>query len=244
MIKFKNVSKSFGSIKALEDVSFEVDKGEFVFLTGPSGAGKTTLLRLLLREMKADKGKIEFDDVDITTLPDEYIPQFRQKIGVVFQDFKILEERTVRENVEVALAVLGVPEDHWKARVDQVLKLVGLYDRSELFPRQLSGGEIQRTSIARALVVNPKIILADEPTGNLDWETADGLLDLMEKINKEGKTIIMATHNHMVLEKYKKRNIKIKDGKIVSKEKVSEEKPHSTEEHKEDKMKVEEEKNE
>lgn len=240
MIKFKNVTKSFGSIKALDDISFEVDKGEFVFLTGPSGAGKTTILRLLLREMRPDSGEIRFDTVDITGLPDDYIPQFRQKIGVVFQDFKILEERTVRENVEVALAVLGVPQDHWKARVDQVLKLVGLYERAELFPRQLSGGEIQRTSIARALVVNPKIILADEPTGNLDWETADGIVDLMEKINKEGKTIIMATHNQMVLDKYKKRNIKLKDGKVVSKETLSkdEEKPKSTEESKEDKMKA------
>jgi cell division transport system ATP-binding protein len=240
MIKFRNVSKSFGSINALDDISFEVDKGEFVFITGPSGAGKTTLLRLLLREIKADKGEIKFDNVDITNLPDDYIPQFRQKIGVVFQDFKILDERTVRENVEVALAVLGIPEEHWKARVDQVLKLVGLYERAELFPRQLSGGEIQRAAIARALIVNPKIILADEPTGNLDWETADGILDLLEKINKEGKTIIMATHNHMVLEKYKKRNIKMKDGKIVSKETLTkdEDKPKSTEEPKEDKMKV------
>ncbi len=228
MIKFNSVSKSFGTIKALEDISFEVNKGEFVFITGPSGAGKTTILRLLLREFKPDKGEIMFDGVDITRLNEDFIPTYRQKIGVVFQDYKILNERTVRENVEVALAVAGVPEESWPGRVAQVLKLVGLSERAELFPNQLSGGEIQRTSLARALVVNPKVILADEPTGNLDWETADSIMDLLEKINKEGKTIIMATHNVMIVDKYKKRNIKIKTGKVVSKEKLTEvEKPEA-----------------
>ena len=230
MIKFNNVSKSFGSIKALEDISFEVNKGEFVFITGPSGAGKTTLLRLLLREFTPDKGTITFESVDITKLDKNYIPTYRQKIGVVFQDYKILNERTVRENVEVALAVAGVPEASWPGRVAQVLKLVGLLNRAELFPNQLSGGEIQRTSLARALVINPKVILADEPTGNLDWETADAIMDLLEKINKEGKTIIMATHNEMIIDKYKKRSIKIKAGRIVSKEKLTEApKPQPTE---------------
>ncbi len=235
MIKFNNVSKSFGDIKALEDVSFEVNKGEFVYITGPSGAGKTTLLRLILREFKPDKGNITFESVDITKLDENYIPSFRQKIGCVFQDYKILNERTVRENVEVALAVAGVPEASWSGRVAQVLKLVGLAERAELFPNQLSGGEIQRTSLARALVINPKVILADEPTGNLDWETADAIMDLLEKINKEGKTIIMATHNEMIVDKYKKRSIKIKAGRIVSKEKLSEAaKPQPTEAPKDD----------
>ena len=243
MIKFKNVSKSFGNIKALEGISFEVEKGEFVYITGPSGAGKTTILKLILRELQPNSGEIVLDGVDITKLADEQVPFYRQKIGVIFQDFKILTERTVRENVEVALAVTNVPQEEWAGRVNQVLKLVGLSERATLFPNQLSGGEIQRTAIARALVVNPKLILADEPTGNLDWETADALMDLLEKINKEGKTVIMATHNEMVVEKYKKRVIKVKEGKMASKEKPSHmEKEPKKEENKEENEKIIEEK--
>lgn len=215
MVKFKGVSKIFGGIVALKDVSFEVDKGEFVFITGPSGAGKTTILRLLLGEILPDSGEIIFDGVDVTKLAPRELPSFRQKIGTVFQDFKVLPERTVRENVEVALAVLEVPEGEWRGRVDQILKLVGLSSRSELFPAQLSGGEVQRLSLARALVVNPKLILADEPTGNLDWETAEAIMELFEKVSKEGKTIIMATHNKMIVDKLKKRVIKLKEGKIT-----------------------------
>ncbi len=226
MVKFAHVSKSFGEIKALVDVSFEVKKGEFVFITGPSGAGKTTLLKLISREILPDSGQIVFDGEDIVNLPQEKIPYLRQKIGVVFQDYKVLPERTVRENVEVPLAVTGINQDEWDARVNQVLKLVGLNERSELFPAQLSGGEIQRVSLARALIINPKLIMADEPTGNLDWETTDGVMNLFEKINKEGKTVIMATHNERIIEKYKKREIKLKEGRIIGQEKVkSEEKP-------------------
>jgi cell division transport system ATP-binding protein len=223
MIKFKNVTRTFGSIKAVEDVSFEIEKGEFVFITGPSGAGKTTILRLILREVLPDSGQIILDGVDITQLSESQIPFYRQRVGVIFQDYKILPERTVRENVEVALAVANVPQEEWSARVNQVLKLAGLSQRANLFPSQLSGGEIQRASLARALVVNPKLILADEPTGNLDWETADSIMDLLEKIHKEGKTIVMATHNEVIVEKYKERVIKLKAGRVVSKEKVSRE---------------------
>ncbi len=215
LVKLDKVTKSFGKIKAVDNVSFSVDKGEFVFLTGPSGAGKTTIMRLILREVIPDSGEISFEGHNITNFIEKDVPAYRQKIGVIFQDFKVLPERTVRENVEVALAVLGIDESEWKSRADHVLKLTGLLTRSELFPAQLSGGELQRVSLARALVVNPKLILADEPTGNLDWETSDGLMDLFEKINKEDKTIIMATHNKMIVEKLKKRIIKIKDGKIV-----------------------------
>ncbi len=216
IVSFKGVSKSFGDIHALDNVTFEVEKGEFVFITGPSGAGKTTLLKLILRELLPDSGEIVFDGENIGALTDKQIPSLRQKIGVVFQDFKVLPERTLRENVEVALAVIGVDESEWQGRVDQILKLVGLAERSELFPAQLSGGELQRVSLARALVVNPKLILADEPTGNLDWETSAGVMDLFEKINKEGKTIIMATHNKMIIEKLNKRVIALKNGRIVS----------------------------
>lgn len=215
MVKFKGVSKSFGEIKALQDVSFEVDDGEFVFLVGPSGAGKTTILRLILREILPDSGEIIFDKVNISDLSDKETPVLRQKIGVVFQDYKILPERTVRENVEVALAVVGVSEEEWNKRVDHILQLVGLSGRADLFPAQLSGGELQRVSLARALVVNPKVILADEPTGNLDWETAGQIVELLTKINKEGKTVIMATHHEGLIKKYKYRVIKLKEGKLI-----------------------------
>jgi cell division transport system ATP-binding protein len=215
MIKVDSVSKHFGEIAAVEDVSFEVDEGEFVFIMGPAGAGKTTILKLLLREYLPDKGHIYFDKVDITLLKNKEIPAFRQKIGVVFQDYQVLGERTVRENVEVPLAVIKVPQEEWKARVDTILELVGLSKRSELFPAQLSGGELQRVSLARALIVNPKLLLADEPTGNLDWDTAEAIVELFEKINKEGKTVIMVTHNKTIVDKLKKRVIELKDGKIV-----------------------------
>lgn len=215
MVKFEGVSKKFGGITALADITFEVEDGEFVFITGPSGSGKTTLLRLLMRELLPDHGKIIVGKQDIVKLEDREVPFYRQGMGVVFQDFKVLPERTVRENVEVALAVINIPQKEWQARVDHVLKLVGLMERSELFPSQLSGGEIQRVSLARALVVNPKIIIADEPTGNLDWETATQIMDLFEKINKEGKTIFVASHHEAIMKKMGKRVIKLKGGKLV-----------------------------
>lgn len=214
MIRFENVSKNFGSINALDSVSFEVNDGEFVFLTGPSGAGKTTILKMILREILPDSGKVFFDNVDITSIAEKSVSTLRQRMGIVFQDFKILPERTVSENVEVALAVSDVSQDEWKKRVDHVLKLVGLTKRSHLFPSQLSGGELQRASLARALVVNPKLILADEPTGNLDWQTAEGIMELLEKINKEGKTIIMATHHEGIIKHAKHRVLELNNGKI------------------------------
>lgn len=214
MIQFKNVTKNFGSINALNDVSFEVKDGEFVFLTGPSGAGKTTILKMILHEILPDSGEVLFDNTNLAQIANKDVPQLRQQIGIVFQDFKVLSERTVAENVEVALAVSEVNPDEWEARVKHVLKLVGLSNRSKLFPSQLSGGELQRVSLARALVINPKLILADEPTGNLDWKTAEGIMELLEKINKEGKTIIMATHHEGIIKHAKHRIIKLNDGKI------------------------------
>jgi len=224
MIELQNVSKSFGSIKALDDVSIKIEKGEFVFITGPSGAGKSTIINLLLAKYKPSSGKILIEDKDVSSLHPKQIPTYRQNIGVVFQDFKVLPERTVRENVQVALAVSGVAPEEWRARVNKVLKLVGLRERAGLFPAQLSGGELQRVSLARALVVNPKIILADEPTGNLDWETADKIMELFAAINKEGKTIIMATHHQKIVEKTDKRVIKLENGKIITGTKTKKEK--------------------
>lgn len=238
MLTFKNVSKSFGEIKALKNISFEVKKGDFVFLTGPSGAGKTTLLKLITREYFPDSGEIIFDGVNTSNLDEKNIPLLRQRIGVVFQDMKILPERTVGENVSVALAVIDVPEHDWEGRVNQILKLVGLEHKAKVFPAQLSGGELQRVSLARALVVNPKLILADEPTGNLDWETSEGIMELLEKINKEGKTIIMATHNKLIVEKMAKRVIEIKAGEIIKGGSTEKKEKPATEEKEPKKMKV------
>lgn len=217
MIEFKNVTKRFGSIIALDDVSFTIENEDFVFITGPSGAGKTTVLKLILREITADSGEVLIDGVNIGDLKANDIPFYRQKIGIVFQDFKILQERTVGENIEVALAVIGIPLNQWHDRVKHVLKLVGLSRREHLFPSQLSGGELQRVSLARALSVNPKLILADEPTGNLDWETSMSIMKLFEDINKEGKTILMATHNVEILKKYKNKVINLVSGKVSEK---------------------------
>lgn len=215
MVEFKNVSKSFGSIQALSDISFSIDEGEFVFISGPSGAGKTTILRLLIGQFKPTSGEIIFDDIKVHKMKKSEVPKLRQSIGTVYQDYRLLPERTIRENIEVALAVKGVPDKQWRERVDQVLNVVGLADRAKLFPAQISGGELQRASLARALVINPKVILADEPTGNLDWKNAEGMIELFEKINKEGKTLIVTTHNQAILDKSKKRIIKLENGEVT-----------------------------
>jgi cell division transport system ATP-binding protein len=214
MVDFENVKKSYGHIVALEEVSFSIDPGEFVFIVGPSGAGKTTILNLLIAAVKPTSGKVTVDGQPIQKLKRSQVPKFRQKIGVVFQDFRLLSERTIRENVEVVLAVAGISKKEWKSRVDQVLQLVGLSERSELFPAQLSGGELQRAAIARALVINPKVIFADEPTGNLDWKTAESIMELLEKINQEGKTLVVTSHNQEIVQKMKKRVIHIENGRV------------------------------
>lgn len=216
MVRLVSVNKSFGDVKALDDINLDIDKGEFVFITGPSGAGKTTLLKLIIGEVFPDSGEVIVAGDNITEFDDKDIQLLRQKIGVVFQDFKLLFERTVSENIEVALAVCGVSEDEWDSRVENVLKLVGLSERADFFPAQLSGGELQRVTMARALVVNPDIVIADEPTGNLDWDTAEDVIKLLETINKEGKTVIVATHHKILVDKEGSRVVKFKDGKIVS----------------------------
>ena len=217
MLKVSGLTKSFGKVVILNDLSFEVKEGEFVFITGPSGSGKTTLMRLILRELLPNKGGIFLDDVDVTKIPKKQVPNLRQHIGTVFQDYKILPERTVRENIDVAMAVVGIPSDEWDGRSRQVLKLTGIEDKIDMFPSQLAGGELQRVAMARALVINPKIILADEPTGNLDWDTADKIMDLFEKINKEGKTILMATHHQGIVDKMNKRVIGLVSNKVEKK---------------------------
>lgn len=216
MVEFKNVSKIYGSIRALEDVSFQIENGECVFIVGPSGVGKTTILKLIIAQTRPTSGEVIIDGEQIQKIKKSKIPGLRQKIGMVFQDYRLLPERTVRENIEVALAVKSIKSSEWKARVDQVLELVGLSPRADLFPSQLSGGELQRASLARALVVNPGVILADEPTGNLDAATADSIMELLGKINAEGKTLIVTSHNMPIVEKFAHRIIELKDGKIVT----------------------------
>lgn len=216
MITFEEVTKKFGSIVALEDVSFKVDEGEFAFITGPSGAGKTTVIKLLLRQLRPDNGKILIDGKDISTIKSSDIPFYRRKIGVVFQDFKLLSDMTVYENINLALQVAGIEKDKANKKIKEALEEVGLLDRISLFPRQLAGGELQRAVLARALVVNPKLILADEPTGNLDPATARQIVSLLTKAADEDTTVLMATHNADIVNSFKRHVIQLKKGKVVA----------------------------
>lgn len=216
MISFKNVAKKFGpNIVALEDIDLEIAKGEFVFLVGPSGAGKSTLLRLLSREYLPSTGRITLDDDDISKIKSSKIPDFRRKVGFVFQDFKLLDDRTVFENVALALQVRGLPEQEINKEVEKTLKLFEIWDRRALFPKQLSGGEAQRTAIARAVIGKPEVLLADEPTGDLDPHTAWAVIQLLGEINSWGTTVVMATHNKEIVDTQKRRVIALKKGRII-----------------------------
>lgn len=247
IISFDQVAKTYGEITALSKVSFEIKKGEFVFISGPSGSGKTTILRLLLRDIEPSSGVVMFDGKDISGISKKELPFYRRNIGVVFQDFRLLPERTVKENLETALAVAEIEKEKWGERISQILSLVGLSDRGEVFPSQLSGGELQRISLARALVPNPEVVFADEPTGNLDMDNASSIMDLLLKINKEGKTVIVASHHQALIDKLKKRTIELKKGsqEKAKKEEVPEtkeeekEKPENTKEKKEEKKEEE-----
>lgn len=216
MIHFENVSKKFGSTFALDDIKLTVKQGEFVFIVGPSGAGKSSLLRIMTREILPSSGKIMVGNIDITKIKDDLVPEYRRKVGVVFQDFKLLDDRTVFENVALTLEVQGKSDEEIRKAVEHTLKLVEIWDKRNLFPRQLSGGEQQRTAIARAIVGKPDIVLADEPTGDLDPKTAWGVIQLLNEINSWGTTILMATHNQEIVNTLKRRVVKLKAGKIVS----------------------------
>ncbi len=217
MVKFENITKSYpdGTV-ALSELSLSIRPGEFVFLVGPSGAGKTTLIKLLIHEELPTSGSIFFDDRDITKLLNKDLPELRRNIGVVFQDFKLLDSKTVFENVAVALEVVDRPESEIKQIVPNVLALVNLAGKINCFPYQLSGGEKQRLSIARALSHEPKVLVADEPTGNIDPISSDEIVSLLDKINSLGTTVIMSTHQLHIVRRMKKRVVSIDKGKIVS----------------------------
>ncbi len=216
MIRFENLTKKYGAnTLALDDISLEVKQGEFVFIVGPSGAGKSTLLRILTREAYPSSGKVFVGNIDIAKLKNKEIPALRRKVGVVFQDFKLLDDRTVFENVALTLEVLGKSDEEIAKSVEHILKLVEIWDKRNLFPKQLSGGEAQRTAIARAVIGKPDVLLADEPTGDLDSKTAWGVIQLLNEINSWGTTILMATHNQEIVNTLKKRVIVLKNGKVI-----------------------------
>jgi len=223
MIILDRVTKKYSkkSPAALDNVSLHVEPGEFVLVVGPSGAGKSTLLRLLTREEKPSSGKLVVGGIDYDRLRDRDVPLLRRKIGVVFQDYKLLPNRTVFENVAFALEIVGMPNRDIRHTVPKVLELVGLGGKAENFPDELSGGERQRVAIARAVVRQPKILIADEPTGNLDAKHAWDIVAILEKINRHGTTVLLTTHNEAIVEKLKRRVITIKDGRVASDKAVS-----------------------
>lgn len=222
MIKFHNIKKIYdGNYVALENIDLTIKQGEFVSLVGTSGAGKSTLLRMLTREDRPTSGQVLVDGLDLADLPDREIPFLRRKIGTVYQDFKLLSRKTAFENVAFALEVSGESEHDISIDVPQILGIVGLSDKANNFPHQMSGGERQRLAIARAMIHRPKIILADEPTGNLDLVNSYDVLKLLEKINELGTTVILATHDDKIVNAVGKRVVTLDKGRIVRDQQVS-----------------------
>ena len=216
MIRLDNVTKVYdGGVVALKDIDLDINKGEFVFLVGPSGSGKSTLIRLMMREEKPTNGDIWIAGKHASELPAWKIPHLRRSIGTVFQDFKLLPSKTVYENVAFAMEVTGKPRSAIDSQVPQVLKLVGLSEMAERIPRRLSGGEQQRVSVARAFVNRPLIVLADEPTGNLDPATSVGIMRILDRINRTGTTVVMATHDHAIVDAMRRRVVQLERGRIV-----------------------------
>jgi cell division transport system ATP-binding protein len=216
MIVFENVRKVYEpNVVALEDASFVIEKGEFVFLVGPSGSGKSTMVRLLLKELEPTSGRIEVGGRDLGRLRRSKVPQLRRNIGCVFQDFKLLPNRTTAENVAYALKVQGESRNAIRRKVPEVLGLVGLTQKVNSYPDELSGGEQQRVSIARAFVNHPPLLVCDEPTGNLDPDTSVGIMQLLYRINRSGTTVVMATHDREMVDKMRRRVIALEDGRIA-----------------------------
>jgi cell division transport system ATP-binding protein len=216
MIRMENVTKVYkGGSAALESISLDIQKGEFVFLVGPSGSGKSTMLRLLTKEEEPTSGRIWVAGKEINSLSSWKVPYLRRNIGSVFQDFKLLPRKTVRENVAFALEVIGRPRAIVRTQVPQILELVGLRNKMDSYPDQLSGGEQQRVSIARAFVNRPLILLADEPTGNLDPKTSTGIMRLLDRINRTGTTVVMATHDQSIVDSMRRRVVELEGGRLV-----------------------------
>ncbi|NLI91073.1 MAG: cell division ATP-binding protein FtsE [Peptococcaceae bacterium] len=216
MIKLRNVSKIYpNGARALSNISLEIAKGEFVFLVGQSGAGKSTLIKLLYREEIATRGQVFIDNINLVRLKPHQVPKVRRNIGVIFQDFKLLPTKTVFENVAFAQHVIGKNKHEIKANTENILELVGLGKKKDSFPSELSGGEQQRVCVARALVNHPSLLVADEPTGNLDIETAWGIMELLNQINRLGTTVVMATHALQIVQQMNKRVVRVEEGKIA-----------------------------
>ncbi|WP_302653430.1 cell division ATP-binding protein FtsE [uncultured Clostridium sp.] len=216
MIEFNNVSKIYNNnVKALSDVSVKINSGDFVFLVGPSGSGKSTFIKMLLKEIEPTIGNITVADRNLSEIKRNQVPYYRRKIGMVFQDFRLIPTLNVYENVAFAMRVVEASQKEIRKRVPMVLSLVGLSHKYKMFPNELSGGEQQRVSLARAIVNNPSVLIADEPTGNLDPDTAKEIMELLEDINKSGTTIVMATHAKDIVDNMKKRVIAIEKGSIV-----------------------------
>ena len=217
MIRFENVTKVYPKTDrpALDNVSIDIEKGEFVFLVGLSGSGKSTFLRLVLREEKPTSGKIHVAGKDLGSLSNWKVPELRRQVGTVFQDFRLLPNKTVAENVAFTLHVLGYSKKEIAREVPEVLELVGLEDKADRKPGELSGGEQQRVAIARAYVSNPAILIADEPTGNLDPATSVGIMKLLDRINREGTTVVMATHDAGIVDQMRKRVIELDKGQVT-----------------------------
>ena len=216
MIEFKNVSKVYSTgTEAVHDATFTIEKGEFAFLVGTSGSGKSTLIKLILKEEEANSGNIIINGKDITYLKPKRVPYLRRSMGVVFQDFRLLPDKTVYENVAFAMYIVKATPKHIRRQVPIVLSLVGLGNKAKVYPHELSGGEQQRVALARALVNNPSMIIADEPTGNLDPDTAWDIMNLLNEINARGTTVVMATHAKDIVDKMKKRVIEINSGTII-----------------------------
>jgi len=219
MIHLENVNKTYetGS-KAVRDLNLHIEAGEFVFIVGNSGSGKSTLIKLLLKEVEPTSGSIVVDGLEITRMKRRKVPMYRRNIGVVFQDFRLLKDRNIYDNVAFAQRVIAAPGREIKRRVPEILNMVGLAGKYKSYPRQLSGGEQQRVDIARALVNKPAILLADEPTGNLDPKNSWEIMNLLDEVNRQGTTVVVVTHNREIVDQMKKRVIAMKSGKIVSDE--------------------------
>ncbi|HHU16882.1 MAG: cell division ATP-binding protein FtsE [Anaerovoracaceae bacterium] len=215
MITFDNVTKSYGTNIGIQDVTVRIKKGDFVFLVGPSGAGKSTFVKLILKELTPDKGTIKLKDIEINRLSNRQIPKLRRSTGIVFQDFRLLPQKTVFENVAFAMEIVHMSQRAIRRQVPQVLSLVGISSKANKYPHELSAGEQQRVAIARAIINNPALLIADEPTGNLDPDTAWEIMRLLEQINYRGTTILMVTHAKDIVDKMEKRVIAIDKGRIV-----------------------------